>query len=108
MRILLITVLSMFLFACSNMGKHKHGKKDGCCDKKAHHGHMFEKMDTDKDGFITKAEFDAAEKTHFSEMDANSDAKISPDEAKAFMKAKHQEKKKECSDCKEGKKCDKC
>lgn len=105
MRILLIAILSTFLFACSHMGRHH--KKEGCCKGKAHHGHMFDKLDTDKDGSVTKAEFDAVNAKHFTEMDANSDGKVTKEEADAFMK-EHHKAKKECSDCKEGKKCSKC
>ncbi len=46
----------------------------------------FKEMDTNGDGMISKAEFDAAHDKHFKEMDTNGDGKLSPDE----MKAGHQ------------------
>lgn len=43
----------------------------------------FKEMDTDADGMISKAEFDAAHDKHFKEMDTDSDGKLSRDEMKA-------------------------
>lgn len=60
--------------------------------KKGHRGmmgggkHMVAMADANKDGTVTRAEFDAAAKTHFDKADANKDGKISPEERRAAMK----------------------
>lgn len=53
-----------------------------------HHGHgkmMWEKCDTDKDGFISKAEFIKSKEEHFKKADKNGDGKMSKDEHKVMM-----------------------
>ena len=70
------------------------GPKDG--HQPMHHHGMMAKMDTNKDGVLTRAEaLDAAGK-RFDEMDANHDGKVTKEEAKAHheaMRAKWQAKK---------------
>jgi Ca2+-binding EF-hand superfamily protein len=44
---------------------------------------IFEAMDSNKDGLISKKEFDAYQKMHFKEMDANHDGKITIEEFEA-------------------------
>ncbi len=44
---------------------------------------FFEKLDTDKNGSISEAEFLAKSKERFAEMDANKDGNVTPEEAKA-------------------------
>lgn len=56
----------------------KHGGKGRHHEKMVER--MFERMDTDKDGSISKAEFDAAKKARFTRADANGDGKISLEE----------------------------
>lgn len=46
---------------------------------------MFEKMDTDKDGFVTKEEFMTEHEKHFTETDANADGKLTQEEVKTKM-----------------------
>lgn len=64
----------------------KHGGKGG-------HGmmgggmHMLAMADANKDGAVTRAEFDTATKAHFDKADANKDGKVSPDERRAAMKS---------------------
>ena len=93
--LLVISVFALTLVGCA------HGKK-GCgksCKmmKKGHHGHhgekMFEKLDTDKDGFISRTEYDAKHKDMFSMMDTNKDKKISKEEAMAHHKGMMKKKK---------------
>ncbi|HEY0664801.1 MAG TPA: hypothetical protein VGD24_01920 [Gallionella sp.] len=63
-------------------GFHHDGK--GC-----NHGDMLKDMDADKDGSVSKSEFDSyhaqRQAKHFAEMDANQDGKLSGDE----MTCKH-------------------
>src|SRR5262249_1668770 len=62
----------------------------------AHPGMRFEKLDTDHDGVISKAEAEKAPMVakHFDEIDTNHDGMISLDEWKAAMQA-HMEKMRE-------------
>lgn len=56
-------------------------KHDGDHHKRG--GHHFTKMDTNKDGVITRAEFTAKTNKMFDKMDANKDGKITKAEGKA-------------------------
>lgn len=76
-------------------GKHeKHGKQ-------GHNPHerMFSKQDTNKDGVVSKEEWDASSEEHFKKLDLNSDGKITKEEAaeahKKFMEEhkKHRDEK---------------
>jgi hypothetical protein len=55
--------------------KNMHGQHHGQMD-----GMMFKKLDSDGDGVISKAEFNAFNTKHFKKLDANKDGKITPDE----------------------------
>lgn len=73
--------LSASLAHAGQMGHDEHmsdGKMRGHME-----GEYFKNMDSDSDGMISKAEFDAAHAKHFQEMDTNSDGKLSIDEMKA-------------------------
>lgn len=50
-------------------------------------GHMAMMADANKDGTVTRAEFDAGVKAHFDMADANKDGKITHEERRAAMKA---------------------
>lgn len=57
---------------------------------------MFEKLDADKNGTISEAEFIAKSKERFAAMDANGDGQVTPEEAKAVhekMREKFKEHK---------------
>ncbi|MES2300748.1 MAG: calcium-binding protein [Pseudomonadota bacterium] len=70
--------------------KMEHGgKRDG----RGHRGGMMGgghemagMADANKDGTVTRAEFDTAAKAHFDKIDANKDGKITPEERRAAMK----------------------
>ena len=87
-----------FAFAASPVlaegggGKHAKGGHHGTMMEK-----MFEKMDADGDGSITKAEFDTFHDQRFDEIDADKDGKVTKEEIKDHMEAKRQkwEEKKE-------------
>ena len=64
--------------------KEKWKMKDG--GMKEH----FKEMDTNKDGAVSKAEFDIAHDKHFADMDNNGDGKLTHDE----MRAGHKESRK--------------
>ncbi len=52
---------------------------------------IFEAMDANKDGLISKKEFDAYQKKHFKEMDANHDGKITIEEFEAEHSKMHKD-----------------
>ena len=69
---------------------------DGHHDGKKRHHHMekmFEKIDTNGDGVITKEESLAFHDKKFAKMDADSDGKVTKDEVKAYHEAKRAEYK---------------
>ncbi len=67
---------------------------------------MFDKTDTDKDGFISKDEMAASQKERMDEMfnktDTNSDGKLSPEELKAGREAMREKFKAKYKDNKRG------
>lgn len=60
-----------------------------------HHGRMFEKMDTNSDGAVTKEEARTFHEKRFDEMDANKDGKVTKEETKAYFDKKREEHKKD-------------
>ncbi len=70
-------------------------KRDGAKHGPKHRGpgHMFAKLDTNKDGKITKAEAVRVSDDHFARVDKNGDKVISQEEAKAFGEAMRKEHK---------------
>jgi Ca2+-binding EF-hand superfamily protein len=50
---------------------------------------IFEQMDSNKDGLISKKEFDAYQNKHFKEMDANHDGKVTIEEFEAAHTKMH-------------------
>jgi len=67
-------------------GENMEGKcGEAKCGAKA-----FAHMDTNKDGKITKEEFDTHKNAMFQKMDANGDGSISKEEMQAAMKAHRQ------------------
>ena len=57
--------------------------------------------DTDGDGFLSRAEFDANNAKRFAEMDKDGDGKISKEEHKAFRDSKREEFKEKRKEWKE-------
>lgn len=73
--------------AMAEEGKpHHKGKDRGAMMEK-----MFEEQDTDKNGSISEAEFQAFSKKKFDAMDANKDGSVTKDEIKAHHEAKKAE-----------------
>ena len=71
-------------------GRGMRGDGKGKGRGMGHHGMMGGGMmlgmaDTDKDGGVSRAEFDAVAKTHFDMADANKDGKITAEERRAMM-----------------------
>lgn len=85
-KIALTAALAAFLMATPAMA-NTH-------DKDGKRGHPLMMMDTNKDGAISRAEFDAHSNDKFAKMDKNKDGTISKDEIDA-MKAEWKEKKAE-------------
>lgn len=60
----------------------------------------FEKLDTNKDGAISEAEFVEHSKARFKDMDGNGDGKVTQEESKAHHEAKKAEWKKKRAEMK--------
>lgn len=79
-KLLLFSAAAFFITApeafAEHGGEHKGGPKGA---------KMFERMDTDKDGFVTKEEFMAEHEKHFAETDADADGKLTQDEVSKKM-----------------------
>jgi len=89
----LMIILLFAVPVLSLSAKHHKGEHPGKGKKGAMHAKMFEKIDTDKDGKISKQEWQAHHDEKFAELDADKDGAISQDEFKAhhhkMMKAHH-------------------
>jgi len=86
--------ISLLLFACMAFSlSAKHHKGHGPGMKGPMHGKMLEKMDTDKDGKISKTEWQAHHDEMFAKLDADKDGSITKDEFQAhhskMMKEHH-------------------
>jgi uncharacterized low-complexity protein len=80
-----------------NCGANKAGMEGKCGANKAGMegkcgGKMFERMDSNKDGMVSRAECRAHHDAEFDRRDTNKDGNISRAEADAAMKAKHEGK----------------
>ncbi|WP_162937385.1 EF-hand domain-containing protein [Indioceanicola profundi] len=83
-RILTAGLLLSTLAAGSALAQPAGGDQEHHGEHGRHHGAaMMEKLDTNKDGSIDAAEFEAAAATRFSEIDANGDGSVTKEEATA-------------------------
>lgn len=96
-RFLITTLATGAIALSSGAAMAEHHDKDG---KGGHHkGKFFEKMDTDGDGQISKAEHMSAAEERFAKMDANGDGVVTKEELHEKMKKmkgkwkKHKEEK---------------
>ncbi|MDX2074098.1 MAG: EF-hand domain-containing protein [Alphaproteobacteria bacterium] len=85
-KILLSSVCILMLAQPAFANDGPDGDKGG---KGPRHGKIFQDMDTNSDGSVTKAESQAFHEKHFDEVDTNKDGKLTKDEVKDF----HQKKK---------------
>ncbi|MEQ9518993.1 MAG: EF-hand domain-containing protein [Parvibaculum sp.] len=76
--LLLVTTATI---ALAGMGEGRHGPRHNP-------GQMFEKMDLNKDGEITREEAENAHAQHFSEADTDKDGYISAEEMQARLAAR--------------------
>jgi Ca2+-binding EF-hand superfamily protein len=58
-----------------------------------HHGRIMEKLDTNKDGAISKEEFEAKRASEFSEADADKDGTVTMAELSAYHEQKREERR---------------
>jgi Ca2+-binding EF-hand superfamily protein len=90
MNLLTKVVLFLSSMVLLNCAHHEHkGNHD-------HHAKMWEKMDKNADGVLTKEEFDAKHAEKFKEMDKNSDGKVTPEEMKEHHASMKMDKKACC------------
>ena len=83
-----VMAATLGLGATAAMAEHHEGGD--------HKGGMMQKVDTNGDGVISKAEFMAKHEEMFAKMDANKDGNLSADEMKAareYMKEKWEARK---------------
>lgn len=97
-KILMLAVTGMvFMSPAAIAGHHNDGD---------HKGKMFEKMDTNNDGVITKDEFMSKHEQKFNEMDADNNGEVTREEAKAAMekwRGKMKDRKENRKDSQDGK-----
>jgi hypothetical protein len=91
-KLVALTVVVLALGVTAASAEHHGDDKD--------HGprgaKMFEKLDADGNGSVTKDEFMKAQEAHFAEMDANGDGAFTKDEAEAIReKIKEMRKQRE-------------
>lgn len=85
-----LLILSAVAFTMPAFANHEEGHDGESCKRHGPGKHLKE-ADTNKDGTIDKAEFQAMHDKHFAEMDANKDGKLSKDELAAGKEnAKHE------------------
>jgi len=84
---MLIACAALLISAAPAMAGHEDGEKGDF------RGKMMEKVDTDKDGKISKAEFIASHEQRFVEADTDADGFLSQDEMKAKWEKMHEKRK---------------
>jgi hypothetical protein len=82
MKKFIIASAVMAMFATSAIAAEEAKDAKG---KKPEGGKMFETFDANKDGGISKQEWQASHDKKFTDMDGNKDGKVVPDEARAFQ-----------------------
>lgn len=97
MKLFLAAAALVFMASCAHKdhhGDHKHKDGKACCAGKHEEGkmcgghgdgtkkadHKMEMMDTDKDGKVSKAEFEKKHEGKFAKMDKDSDGFLSKEE----------------------------
>lgn len=94
---ILMTVAAVALLSAPALAEHPGGPEGG----PPHKGKMFEAMDSNGDGMVSKDEFMAAHMQRFEKMDTNADGNVSKDEIEAHraaMRAKREEMKQKRQD----------
>lgn len=100
-RKLILAAAAAFMMASPAWAEEAPPKGGMMEGKPPHRGQVLEKLDTDGDGKISKAEFMVKHEERFARMDKDSDGFISKDEVKAAreqMKEKREEMKKKRED----------
>ena len=95
-KLLMMSVVTLAFSVAPALAEPHGGPRDGSGDGKG--GAMFQKHDTNGDGFVSQEEFLDHAKQRFDDMDGDGDGKISKEEAQAHhaeMKEKWKEKREE-------------
>ena len=90
MRIILGLALLVSVVACGHGPRH-------------HMDHMWQEMDANNDGAISREEFAKANDMKFTEADTNKDGKVTTEERDAFFKSQFKKHRGDCKEC-DGKK----
>jgi len=92
----LVAGMALTTGALAGIGSAFAGAHDGKGDRHGgRHDRMLEKFDTDKDGAVSKAEFEARRAANFTAADTNRDGGVSLAELNAFHEKKEAERKAE-------------
>lgn len=84
----LLTLAAAAILASAPAFAEDHGKEGMMHKEGMHKGKMFEAMDANADGMVSKDEFMAEHMKRFEKMDANADGNVSKDEIEAYRAAK--------------------
>lgn len=98
MKKVLMTVAAVALISAPALAEHHGGGPEG-----GHHkGKMFEAMDENGDGMVSKDEFMASHMKRFEKMDTNADGNVSKEEIEAHRAAKREKMKEKKMEAQEG------
>ncbi len=86
MKSIIKVAVTTILFVLYSGSLHADTDKESWKKEKGRMGEHFKEMDTNKDGVVSKAEFDIAHDKHFAEMDVNNDDKLTHEEMRAGHK----------------------
>lgn len=75
--VLMLTTAAALCFSAAAMANENKSAK-------AHMGDNFKMMDSNKDGVVTKAEYDAYNPLRWKDMDTNNDGKVSNEEYNSY------------------------
>ena len=89
---MLLTMAAAAIMASAPAFAEDHGKEGMMHKEGMHKGKMFEMMDANTDGMVSKDEFMADHMKRFEKMDANADGNVSKDEIEAYRAAKKAER----------------
>ena len=98
-KVLMFSVLAVLFIGGATFASADCGACDKKADSKSRYCKMFDKKDTNSDGFISKAEFVAHAEKKFAKMDSDGNGSLTKKEVKNYWAAKKEKYKKESGQC---------